>query len=227
MQIPRWKKYLSYLFELPLETAASEHNPYLEVTLKKGRFQLSTANAVYSFGDLYDNFSSAFAKLNLEQLPIEKVLVLGFGLGSIPIVMEKMYGRSYHFTAVEIDETVLALANKYALPDIQSPIEMICADAHAFVMQCSEQFDLITVDVFVDDKVPAAFEATAFLQQLQQLLRPSGVLLYNRLAYTQQDTAEAKAFYESSFHPNFPKGTYIPVRGNWILLNDRQYLNPA
>jgi len=224
MFIPKWKKWLSYLTELPLETSSSEHNPYLEVTLKKGRVQLSTANAVYSFADLYDNFDSAFAKLKLDELNINRVLILGFGLGSIPIVLEKNHSQQYAYTAIEIDEEVLSLANKYALPHIQSPIEMICADAYAFVMQCEEQYDMITVDVFVDDKVPANFEGDAFLQKIQQLLTPSGVLLYNRLAFTQKDTKEAKAFYEKSFHPNFPKGTYIPVRGNWMLLNDKIHL---
>ena len=224
MFIPKWKKWLSYLTELPLENSSSEHNPYLEVTLKKGRVQLSTANAVYSFADLYDNFDSAFAKLKLDELKINRVLILGFGLGSIPIVLEKNHSQQYAYTAIEIDEEVLSLANKYALPYIQSPIEMICADAYAFVMQCEEQYDMITVDVFVDDKVPANFEGDAFLQKIQQLLTPSGVLLYNRLAFTQKDVKEAKAFYEKRFQHNFPKGTYIPVRGNWMLLNNKVHL---
>ena len=210
---------MSYLIELPIEKSSSSHNPFLQVSLKKGRFQLSTANAVYSYADLYDNFSEAYSKIKLDDLPIKRVLILGFGLGSIPIVLEKIFHKQYHYTAVEIDEEVLFLANKYALPEIQSSIEMICADAYSFVMQCHEVFDMINVDLFLDDKVPNQFEEDAFLQQLQRLLKNDGVLLYNRLANNNKDVEEARAFYENCFHPNFPEGTYLPVKGNWMLIN--------
>ena len=224
MDIPKWKYWLSHLIELDIEESSSPHNPYLQVSLKKGRFQLSTANAIYSYGDLYVNFSSAFAKIKLDQLPIQRVLILGFGLGSIPIVLEKKFNKKYHYTAVEIDEAVLYLASKYALPEIESSIETICADAHAFVMQCEERFDLITIDLFIDDKVPSQFESPEFLKKVQQLLSPEGVLMYNRLAFNQKDIQNAKVFYENKFHPHFPKGAYLSVRGNWILLNRKDIL---
>ena len=224
MKIPKWKQLLSYLIELPIEKSSSQHNPYLEVTLKKGRFQLSTANAVYSYADLYDNFSDAFHKINLDKRPIKRVLILGFGLGSIPIVLEKKFNKQYDYTAVEIDEEVLFLANKYALPEIESRIEMICADAYSFVMQCHEVFDMINVDLFLDDTVPSQFEADDFLQQLQRLLKKDGILLYNRLAFTQSDVENAKDFYENNFHPNFPDGGYLEVRGNWMLVNKKDLI---
>ena len=86
MIAPLWKRLLSYLFELHIESTSSEHNPHLYVSLKNGRYQLSTANAVYSYGDLYDNFSEAFQQLNLESREIKNVLILGFGLAfaSVP-----------------------------------------------------------------------------------------------------------------------------------------------
>ena len=86
---PFWKKILSYFFEFHIESAPSEINPHLYVSLNRGRYQLSTANAIYSFEDLYDNFFDAFKKVNLDQYPIKNVLVLGLGLGSIPLMLEK------------------------------------------------------------------------------------------------------------------------------------------
>lgn len=224
MEIPKWKRLLSYVVELPIEKSSSTHNPYLEITLKKGRFQLSTANAIYSYADLYDNFNEAFSKIKLDELPIENVLILGFGLGSIPIVLEKNFQKQYHYTAVEIDEEVLFLANKYALPEIKSSISMICADAYHFVMECFEEFDMINVDLFLDDKVPHQFEEEQFLKQLSRLLKKDGVLLYNRLAFTKADVENARSFYENKFQPNFPEGAAMEVKGNWILLNNKKLL---
>ena len=112
MKQPLWKRFLSYLFEIHIESTSSEYNPHLYVSLQKGRYQLSTANAVYSFEDLYDNFSDAFKEIDLDRLNIQNVLILGFGLGSIPIILEQNFKKKYHYTGVEIDEEVLYLAKK-------------------------------------------------------------------------------------------------------------------
>ena len=90
MKIPKWKKWLSYLMEWHIESAPSPINPHLYVSLKKGRYQLCTANAVYSYDELYNNFSDLFPQLKIEQLPGQRILVLGFGLGSIPLIIENL-----------------------------------------------------------------------------------------------------------------------------------------
>ncbi|HAI57462.1 MAG TPA: hypothetical protein DCM04_05945, partial [Saprospirales bacterium] len=60
MKTPKWKYLLSYLMEVHLESSSSEHNEYLHVSLNKGRLQLSTANAIYSYADKYENFYNIF-----------------------------------------------------------------------------------------------------------------------------------------------------------------------
>lgn len=217
-QVPKWKKWLSYLMEFHIESAPSEYNPHLYVSLVQGRYQLSTANAVYSYGDLYDNFVKAFDGVDIASRDIKNVLILGFGLGSIPEILEKR-GLDYHYTAVEIDEEVLYLANEYTLPQIKSPIDLVCADAFAWVNMCTEQFDLICMDVFLDDVVPDHLEAIDYLEKLKTLLTPSGMLLFNRLAATKEDVEETKAFFEDKFLSVFPNGRYLDVTGNWILVN--------
>ena len=218
MQIPFWKYYLSYLFEFHIESAPSEINPHLYVSLTRGRYQLSTANAVYSYADLYDNFLSAFQKIKIETLVIEDVLLLGFGLGSIPYMLEKKFDKTFRYTAVEIDENVLYLANKYVLPELKAPINFVPNDAAIFVSYCQEQFDLICMDIFLDDEIPAYFESETYLLQLKALLKPNGVLLFNKLALREDDKERCKAFLPL-FLKVFPNGTFLDVNGNWIFLN--------
>jgi len=219
MSIPRWKHWLSYLFEFHVESAPSETNPHLYVSYKNGQYQLSTANAVYSYGNLYTNFSQVFEKMPLDDLPIQRVLLLGFGLGSIPLMLEQRFQQYYNYTAVEIDESVLYLANKYILPTLSTSIETIAADAFAFMAQNTEQYDLICMDVFLDDVVPEQFESDEFLENLKQALSPSGILLYNRLALTMKDVRDTRTFYEQQFQKHFPDGTALDVNGNWMLIN--------
>ena len=215
-----WRKFFSYFGELHVESSPSEHNPHLYVSLRRGRYQLCTAHAVYSYEDRYDNFVKGFKKANLPERDIKKVLILGFGLGSIPVILEKQ-GHDFHFTAIEIDEEVLYLANKYSLPDMSSNIELICADAYAFVMQCREQFDMICMDIFLDDTVPADFEKEEYLEALKALLNPGGILLYNRLAANRDDVKKTKIFFEERFLKIFPQGQFVDVGGNWMLFNQK------
>ena len=89
--IPRWKKMLSYLIDLRIEQSSSDHHRHLDIWLSKGRFQLCTENAVYSYEDLYDNFGKLFTKkLAMERLPGNQVLILGLGLGSIAIILDQL-----------------------------------------------------------------------------------------------------------------------------------------
>jgi len=216
---PFWKKIISYLTEFHIESAPSDINPHLYVSLNRGRYQLCTANAIYSYEDLYDNYSEAFKKIEIDKRKVEKVLILGFGLGSIPFMLEKKFHKKYNYTAIEIDESVIYLATKYALPEIESSIQMICADAFGFVMQCQEQFDLICMDVFLDDVVPEEFEAEDFLNHLKGLIAKDGLLLFNRLANTSEDLKATQTFFKEKFQPIFPNGRYLEVRGNWMLLD--------
>ena len=224
MRPSRWKKWLSYLTEFHIEDAPSDLNPALHVCLVNGRYQLCTENAIYSFGDLYNNFGDAFKKVRLEQLPGKEVLILGFGMGSIPILLEKKMAKKYHYTGIEIDEEVIYLASKYILDELQSSIALICADAAKWVDQCEQRFDLIAIDLFLDDVIPHVFEQAAFLRQVQGLLNPKGLLLYNRLAYTLNDVENARRFFKGQFKPVFEKGTYLDLEGNWMLVNDERYL---
>jgi spermidine synthase len=220
--VATWKKWLSYLFELHVESAPSAHNPHLYVSLKQGRYQLSTANAIYSHEDLYTNFLQAFQRIRLDELPIEEVLVLGLGLGSVPFMLERTLGKHYYYTAVEIDENVIDLANRYCLNQLDSPVTTICADAYAFLLQSEQQYDLICMDIFLDDVVPLPFESLEFLEALRESLTPQGLLLYNRLARTPEDRELSRAFFEGPFRAAFPDATFLDVSNNWILLNRSQ-----
>lgn len=83
----------------------SEHNPNLEVAIHKGRLQLLSDNAIYSWDDLYDNFRKAFEHLNIKDQQLKEVLVLGAGRPLIPLMLEKTFHqKDCYFTAIEIDE---------------------------------------------------------------------------------------------------------------------------
>lgn len=219
-----WKILASYLTEIPIEHVHSEINGHLSVNLQWGRYQLCTENAIYSFSDLYDNFAKTFNQLNYDKLPGGKVLILGFGLGSIVEILEKRRAKNFEYTGVEVDETVIFLAEKYTLSNLDVPIEIICTDALHYVYSTSILYDLICVDVYLDDKIPAPFEEISFLEALKDTIHPDGVILFNRLSRKKEDLQQTAKFYDEKFRFVFPNATYLDVGGNWMLVSNRQCL---
>lgn len=220
MRLPFWKKWLSYLHPLTLERLSSPKNPQLAVVLDRGRLQLLSGNAIYSWDDLYHNFTIAFGQLDLENRAITDVLVLGLGLGSVPFILEKVYERQYRYTAVEWDEAVVYLASKYTLPRLKSRVDIVVADAEHFIRATEASFDLITVDIFEDDHTPMPFETADFLRPCRQHLRPGGLLLYNRLYNSDANRQASQAFYQDTFCRVFEQAYTIETNGNLILVGE-------
>lgn len=222
MKIQRWKKLLSHVVPITLEETGSEQNPELTVTLDRGRVQLLSGDAIYSWDDLYKNFLVAFDRLAVDERAVEDVLVLGLGLGSVPYILEKVFRRNYRYTAVEWDETVAGLAAKYTLSRLSSPIDIVIADAEVFVQVTEEQYDMVVVDIFEDDLTPPQFETEDFLLDCDELLRPGGLLLFNRLhGGSAAIRTLTERFFERDFKAVFPNAWAIDTAGNWILCHEK------
>lgn len=213
------KKWLSYFKDVHIESLESHYNESLQVLLCKGRYQLCTPNAIYSYADKYDNFRDSFKRLNLTH--VDNVLILGFGMGSIPYMLEKKFLKNYTYTGVEIDESVIYLASKYVLDELKSEIEIVEADAWSYICQSSTKFDLICVDIFVDDKIPEVFLTQEFLLNVKDNLSHQGILMFNHLGLHERDIKAADKYNHDVFLNIFPNGIALKVKTNIMLINDQ------
>jgi len=223
MKQPFWKKLLSYITEIEIEHSRSIYNDGLTVSLVKGEYQLTTAEAIYSYGLRYDNYYTAFKNIHLDKVG-KDVLLLGLGLGSIPYMLERSFDQSYNYTAVEIDEEIIHLASKYVLNSLDSEIYTQQADAINYIALNEVKFDMIAMDIFVSDYIPEVFETRDYLLQLKNTLSADGVVLFNRLYYYEKDKKKTKQYYEEIFLDVFPTGGMLDINGNWILVSDKSYL---
>lgn len=213
------KKIFSYLVDIQLDKASTALNPVLDLSLRKGRLYLTTTNAVYSYGDLYDNFLSAFQRMDFSKNTCEDILVLGFGMGSVPYMLESVFDQKFNCTGVEADAKIVEWANEYTIPTLSNKFELVHADAAEYAAISTAQFDLVVVDVFLDDVVPEQFSTTFFLEQVKKRLKEQGILLFNRLVDTEQALEATRLFYEDHFIKVFPQAQYLDVGGNWMLAN--------
>jgi spermidine synthase len=220
-----FKKYWSYISPVHLESIQGLENQTLSVYLSNGRYQLSTEHAIYSYDDLYDNFSLAFKKVDWTQLPERAhVLVLGLGLGSVPYMLEKKFSKKFSYTAVEFDESVIFLASKYSIPRLKSSMQIICRDAASHVMEDEDEYDIICIDVFLDDVIPDAISESEFLIRVKCLLSPGGILIFNRLNRERDEKNLIHEYINQVFSSVFPDYGSIQVEGNCMLFSDKSKL---
>lgn len=178
----KWhQRLLSYLYDIPLEENHSEYSDRLQVYLCNNRLKLTAGSAIYSEEDNYYNFTEVFKKINIKKLNINKVLVLGLGLGSIPVMLEKKFGLFYNYDLIEIDPAIIRLFQKYVAPGLQSKIQVFERDALSFIQENTQKYDLICVDLFINRIVPAQFTSEEFISDLSKAMNPNAKLIFNRL----------------------------------------------
>lgn len=216
------RRWLSHVVELPVTTRSSDHNPELKVTYHRGRYKLITYGAIYSFEDLYSNFRKSFERLQWDKYKIENCLVLGLGLGSIPDMLATRFKKNISFVAVDIDEVVIEMAMEYVLRPKKINIDVFTADAVSFLEWHSGRYDMICTDVFVGDRIPADLQTIDALTSMKGMLKPNGLLLYNRLSRYQPDIDSNLRFLERVFLKVFPDGRYIDLDGNWMFVNRKE-----
>jgi len=214
------------MIDLQIESLETELHPVVDVFLSKGRLMLSSENAVYSYGDLYKVYRKGLKKIAVNWDKVNDILILGFGLGSIPIIIDRMQSeglipseKRYNILAVDLEEMFFQLHKKYDLSIGNAFIEMVTADASQFMAMNERTFDLIFVDVFEDNIIPASLLTVAFCTHLDSALNDDGLILWNHMISDWDIKGRFDTFLEDSFNPVFSDASYVKVNNNVILMN--------
>lgn len=208
---------LSYLVEVPLGTHRSEYSPELKLSLSEGRYMLSVNKVIYSFENRYTSFKGAFNELDPRSLEPVNMLVLGYGLGSIPAILYEDHGLLPQVTAVDIDPKVLELASTYNHLPKDDHIRYIAQDARDFLAEDTGSYDIVAIDLFIDETVPTFARTEDFLRKAVERISPGGLLLFNWLYSDARRQQEADAYIHDMFRYVLPEGSYVSTPGNKVL----------
>ncbi len=212
-----WTRLLSYIVKVPVSKAESMHDGSLYVDLVNGRLQLSTDQAVYSFDDKYDNFVKALKAVRADRFRNKSILVLGGGLGSIPYILEKNHQFRGELTMVENDPAVIRLFLEYSMPRLHTLIDIREADAIMFMEQNSRKYDMIIVDLFIDDVIPDQFLEADFLILCRENLIKGGMILFNWMTVTNAQIQNYKDYKGMVFNEVMERPFEVKTRYNHIL----------
>lgn len=165
-----------------IEQYTGDVNPVIEVALVNGRYQLNAENVNYSYGPLHDAFRKYFRLDPPDLNPEDEVLILGFGAGSVAVILREELGFDNPLTGVELDGVVLTAAQEHFNIGRLPALEIIRDDALAYVERCTQYFKLIVVDIYLDRFVPPQFENLGFIRDLYRILVPGGKVVFNKFA---------------------------------------------
>lgn len=157
----------------------SDHSGDLEVTLFEGKKVLDTTNANYSYGSLQKVLEFALRKIDLSD--VKDVLVLGLGGGSVIKSLREVFNYKLGIIAVEIDPVVIEIARKEFGVFADYRTEIICSDAYEYLINNPKKFDLIIIDLFIDDKVPEKFISMEFWKSVKSKVRYDGFMIFNSI----------------------------------------------
>ncbi len=180
MRLSFIQNVLSYLVPVRVFATQSPQHARLELYRYRGRWQLATADAFYSDGAVYSPMRLAFKALKKKVLFWKEVLVLGAGIGSAVLVLDKKYKARPQITLVDLDEAILTLAGEILAAEGHADhVELICENAETYVTLEERLFDVVIVDIFRGREVPDFALQPLFLQRCLARLRPGGPLVMN------------------------------------------------
>lgn len=209
-------KYIySFFSEISIEKASSEINPVIEVSYVNGRMVLNTENSNYSYGSLHRVFQKVFKVINIEKHELNEVLILGFGAGSVASILLNEYDKKCKITAVELDQKIIDLADKHFNISGIGEINIHQQDAAEFMQNNSKIYDLVVVDVYIDNDVPEHCETTVFIKNLGKAINNNGIIVFNKLVYD-KNVEEAAEQLHSRFQNIIGETKIYKIKDNWV-----------
>ena len=205
------KRLLSYFSPIKVYETPSKTSTNLEVTWNNGYLVLDSKNTNYSFGSLQRTLKKGLKYIGYERIKsFESILVLGVAGGSVIETLKKEVKFDGKITGVEIDATVVDIANKYFGLSKYDNLEIVIDDAFEFVLKTKDTYDLIIIDIFQDTIMPNFLFEDYFINRINFLLNVNGFILFNTMALQYKDRRR-NAIYKSMFDSNYSVRLYPKI----------------
>ncbi len=108
----------------------------------------------------------------------QRLAMIGLGGGSIAKFCHRHLPRAT-LIVVELDPRVIALREAFRVPPDDARLRVVEADGARFVAETTERFDVLMVDAFGAEGMPAALGTQRFYDDCLDALAPDGLLVAN------------------------------------------------
>lgn len=151
------------------------------------------------------------------------VLIIGLGGATIPQAFEKILPDTI-IDSVEIDPAVVRVAERYFGYEQSLRQRVFVEDGRAFVERAHQEgrrYDMVMLDAFDVDYIPAHLLTLEFLQHVRAILSANGVLVANTFTSSHmydQESATYAAVFGDFF--NLRAGNRVLIASRGLLLDD-------
>lgn len=102
------------------------------------------------------------------------VLLLGLGGGTLVQQFERL---KFNIDVVELDQRIKEIAIEYFFIDPQTNI--MVDDARHYINTCEKKYDIVTLDLFLNETPPAHVLSLESFTKIKDLLKPGGMVMMN------------------------------------------------
>ncbi|HPD17254.1 MAG TPA: fused MFS/spermidine synthase [Planctomycetota bacterium] len=140
-----------------------------------------------------------------------RVLIVGGGGGVVPTIFRRDYPQLEAIDVVEIDPTVVEVAEKYfGFRPGQNGVNTHVMDGRVYVRECPQQYDIILLDAFTGGRPPFHLLTTQFLTLVKARLGPRGVAHMNIISALEGEKSKLFWAMLKTFHHVFgPEHVYV------------------
>ena len=205
------RKLFSYFIPINIHKKNSVVSQSLEVTWNNGELVLDSKSTNYSYGSLQRILRKGLKYIGFERIRnFENILVLGVAGGSVIKTLVEEIKFKGKITGVEIDETVIVLANDYFQLNAIPNLEIVIDDAFEYVLKTKATYDLIIIDIFEDANMPNFLFQDFFINRINSLLNLNGFILFNTMVIDKKQE-ERNRIYQAKFNGNYSLRMYPKV----------------
>lgn len=108
----------------------------------------------------------------------QRILMVGLGGGSLAKFCYKHLPQA-HITVLEINPHVIALRQRFFIPDDDGRFQVLQTDAAHFMAHTEQTFDLVLVDGFDQNGMPEQLCSPQFYADCRRVLTSGGVSVFN------------------------------------------------
>jgi spermidine synthase len=147
----------------------SKINGVIRMYRELGAWNISVDNCGQTSPYLHDMWKRA---------GIASALMLGLGAGGEVSTIHRAF-PNISITAIEFDPEMIRITKEIGLYKPFPLPTIIEGDAHEQVVKLNEKFDIIMIDMFIGSKAVPFIAEDNFIEHIQRLLAPEGVVIVN------------------------------------------------
>ena len=198
------KKLLSYFIPISVFKTKSKLSKSIEVCWDNGQLVIESENTNYSYGNLQRVLKLGLKNIGFKKIAsMEQVLILGVAGGSVVKTLIDDLNYKGKITGVEIDASIIELANKYFQLNEIKQLEIVIDDAFDFMLKTKALYDLIVIDIFQDTSMPNFLYQEFFVDKVCMQLNSKGVVLFNTMLLDKKQNLLNETYISSFNKENF------------------------